>query len=145
MFKQAIESANEDEESKLNDEEKVLAKETNKRKSEILNMLNTQTMGQTLTVEKVQDVALNWMDLADKDGNGELDFEEFFDFFSKIEGMVINEEEIRTIFTDFDGSGNGFLSVEEFARAIYQAVLADQDEYSDDYGLEKQDQDVIEQ
>lgn len=139
MFKQAIESTNEDEESKLNDEEKVIAKETNKRKSEILNLLNTQTMGQTLTVEKVQDVALNWMDLADKDGNGELDFEEFFDFFSKIEGMVINEEEIRTIFTDFDGSGNGFLSVEEFARAIYQAVLADQDEYSDDYGLEKQD------
>ena len=65
------------------------------------------------------------MDLADKDGNGELDFEEFFDFFSKIEGIVVNEEEIKAIFNQFDGSGNGSLSVEEFARAIYQAVLAD--------------------
>jgi len=102
-----------------------MIKETNKRKNEILNLLNTQTMGQTLTVDKVQEVALNWMDLADKDGNGELDFEEFFDFFSKIEGIVVNEEEIKAIFNEFDGSGNGFLSVEEFARAIYQAVLAD--------------------
>ena len=102
-----------------------MVKETNKRKNEILNLLNTQTMGQTLTVDKVQEVALNWMDLADKDGNGELDFEEFFDFFSKIEGIVVNEEEIKAIFNEFDGSGNGSLSVEEFARAIYQAVLAD--------------------
>lgn len=125
MFKQAIENANEDDDSKLNDEQKIMIKETNKRKNEILNLLNTQTMGQTLTVDKVQEVALNWMDLADKDGNGELDFEEFFDFFSKIEGIVVNEEEIKAIFNEFDGSGNGFLSVEEFARAIYQAVLAD--------------------
>ena len=102
-----------------------MVKETNKRKNEILNLLNTQTIGQTLTVDKVQEVALNWMDLADKDGNGELDFEEFFDFFSKIEGIVVNEEEIKAIFNEFDGSGNGSLSVEEFARAIYQAVLAD--------------------
>ena len=102
-----------------------MVKETNKRKNEILHLLNTQTMGQTLTVDKVQEVALKWMDLADKDGNGELDFEEFYDFFSKIEGIVVNEEEIKAIFNEFDGSGNGSLSVEEFARAIYQAVLAD--------------------
>ena len=83
------------------------------------------------------------MELADKDGNGELDFQEFYDFFSKIEDIMVTEQEIRQIFDDFDGSGNGYLSVEEFARAIYQAVLADQDEYSDDedddYGLEGQD------
>ena len=103
-------------------------------------MLNSQTSGQTLTIDKVQEVALNWMELADKDGNGELDFQEFYDFFSKIEDIVVTEQEIRQIFDDFDGSGNGYLSVEEFARAIYQAVLADQDEYSDDeYGLEQQD------
>ena len=88
-------------------------------------MLNAQTSGQTLTVEKVQEIALSWMDLADKDGNGELDFGEFYDFFSKIEGIVVSEDEIRQIFNDFDGTGNGCLSVEEFARAIYQAVLAD--------------------
>jgi len=87
-------------------------------------------------VESVQSIALNWMDLADKDGNGELNFSEFFDFFSKIEGIMITEAEIRQIFNDFDCTGNGHLSVEEFARAIYQVLLADQDEYSEDYGLE---------
>jgi Ca2+-binding EF-hand superfamily protein len=51
---------------------------------------------------------------------------------------MVSEDEIKQIFNDFDGSGNGFLSVEEFARAIYQAVLADQDEYSEDE-LEKPD------
>jgi hypothetical protein len=35
------------------------------------------------------------------------------------------------MFEEFDGSGNGNLSVEEFARAIYQVVLAENDEYSD--------------
>ena len=72
------------------------------------------------------------MELADKDGNGELDYNEFYLFFSKIESMMITDEDIRQIFEDFDGSGNGMLSVEEFARAIYQAILAENDDYSDD-------------
>ena len=63
---------------------------------------------------------MKWMELADKDGNGELDFSEFREFFSKIDGIMISDDEIHAIFNDFDGSGNGMLSVEEFARAIYQ-------------------------
>lgn len=35
------------------------------------------------------------MELADKDGNGELDQEEFYDFFSRIEGMMVTKEEIE--------------------------------------------------
>lgn len=92
--------------------------------------MNAQTTGQTLTIEAVQEIALNWMELADADGSGELDYGEFHDFFSKIEGIVVTDDEIKQIFDDFDGSGNGSLSVEEFARAIYQAVLADMDDYS---------------
>lgn len=46
---------------------------------------------------------------------------------------MISDQEIKQIFEDFDASGNGMLSVEEFARAIYQAVLAENDEYSEDH------------
>lgn len=68
---------------------------------------------------------MKWMELADKDGNGELDIKEFSEFFNKLEGCMITSDEIQYIFDDFDGSGNQMLSVEEFARAIYQVVLAD--------------------
>ena len=47
------------------------------------------------------------MEIADKDGNGELDFDEFYDFFSRIEDVILSEQEIKQIFNDFDGSGNG--------------------------------------
>lgn len=73
----------------LNEEQKLEMIQMKKRKNEILNTLNAQTSGQNLTIESVQEVALNWMELADKDGNGELDFEEFNDFFSRIEGIMV--------------------------------------------------------
>jgi Ca2+-binding EF-hand superfamily protein len=71
---------------------------------------------------------MKWMELADRDGNGELDIKEFNEFFSKLEGCMISDDEIQAIFDDFDGSGNKMLSVEEFARAIYQVVLSEQED-----------------
>ena len=62
---------------------------------------------------------MNWMELADKNGDGELDYDEFYEFFSHIETIQVHEDEIKQIFKSFDTSKNGFLSVEEFARAIY--------------------------
>lgn len=35
------------------------------------------------------------------------------------------------MFNDFDTTGDGQLSVEEFARAIYQNILAENEEYSE--------------
>jgi hypothetical protein len=133
-----------DDDEDLPEEERIEKQMNNKKKQSLIEALNQQTTGQNLTVDKVQEVALNWMEIADKDGNGELDYQEFYDFFSKIEGVMVTDEEIRQIFDDFDGSGNGFLSVEEFARAIYQVILADHDEYSDadDYGGES-DLDIL--
>lgn len=74
---------------------------------------------------------MQWMDLADKDGNGHLDLKEFTEFFAKAEGMTMSQEEIVQMFNDFDTTGDGQLSVEEFARAIYQNILAENEEYSE--------------
>ena len=75
-----------------------------------------------LNLENIQEIALKWMDVADKDGNGELDYEEFSEFFSNVDGINITPGDIRSIFDDFDSSGNECLSCQEFVRAIYKAL-----------------------
>ena len=55
---------------------------------DILNALNSQqNSGTTLNLDNIQEIALRWMDVADKDGNGELDWTEFNEFFSNVEGI----------------------------------------------------------
>ena len=75
------------------------------------------------------------MKVADKDGNGELDYEEFEEFFSKIEGIYVSDEVIRSIFESYDTSGDGFLSVDEFAQSIYKAVIGQLKAYGDETDL----------
>ena len=82
---------------------------------------------------------MNWMAIADVDGSGELSLAEFSEFFTKIQGVLITQEEIANMFEDFDGSGNGSLSCEEFARAIYMCLLADNREYSDSDEMDDQE------
>jgi Ca2+-binding EF-hand superfamily protein len=59
-----------------------------------------------LNVESIQQVAMQWMELADKDGNGYLDLKEFSEFFTKIEGVAFSQEEIKQVFNDFDATGD---------------------------------------
>merc|ERR1711970_52468 len=97
-----------------------------------MKAINKQTSSQSLTVESVKNIAQEWMELADKDNSGTLDFKEFSDFFSKIEGTPVTQQEILTMFKDFDTSGDDQLSVEEFARAIYNMLLADNADYTEE-------------
>jgi Ca2+-binding EF-hand superfamily protein len=81
-----------------------------------------------LNIDDIQQIALQWMELADRDGNGQLDFAEFSEFFSKLEGIIVSDEEIEKMFKEFDMTGNGMISIEEFARAIYLVTgLAEKD------------------
>lgn len=112
----------------MSPEKKQENKMIKSKKAELLKAMNKQTSDQSLTIDSVQEIAMKWMELADQNGDGELDLKEFTEFFQKLDGFVVSDEEIKEIFDDFDGSGNRKLSVEEFARAIHQIVLADQDE-----------------
>ena len=115
-----------------------------KKKKELLSALSLQTKDSAaIDIENIQEIALDWMELADTDGNGLLDLEEFTAFFSQVEGVSISQEEIKQMFKDFDNNGNGALSVEEFARAIYKVVMSANSEAGgeddDEYYLEDQE------
>ena len=69
--------------------------------------------------DSAQELALNWMELADQDGNGTLDYKEFYNFFSKIQEFGMSDEDIKQIFDANDNNGNGNLDSEEFGLAIY--------------------------
>lgn len=76
-------------------EQRKSHEDISKKKKNLLNMMNLQTTGQKVTMEMIQNIALSWIELADNDGNGELDFNEFQDFFNNLDGMVYTEDEIK--------------------------------------------------
>ena len=62
------------------------------------------------------------MNVADVDGNGVVDFEEFKDFINKLEDgqdEKSTEEGLKGIFDSIDENGNGELTVEEFGKALH--------------------------
>lgn len=121
-FDQLVRVEGEEEDVPIN---KVEEEALNKKKKELLGHFNVMNNEGKVSEEAVEKIATEWVELADRDGNGELDFKEFYDFFTKIEGLHMTDEELKQMHEEFDGSGNGMLSIEEFARAIYQELLAD--------------------
>tara|TARA_B100000780_G_C20808166_1_gene321057 strand:+ start:294 stop:524 length:231 start_codon:yes stop_codon:yes gene_type:complete len=74
------------------------------------------------------------MNVADVDGNGSVDFEEFKDFINKLEDGqddVSTDEGLKGIFDSIDENGNGELSVEEFGQAIFKVIGPAEEEDED--------------
>lgn len=43
-------------------------------------------------MDKILDIASQWMGLADSDGNGTLSRQELYDFFNQIDGITHNKQ-----------------------------------------------------
>ena len=96
-----------------------------RKKKEFADAIN---LGDTShqTPEKIAAHAISWVLLVDKDGNNSINLKEFHEFFHSMDGIFMSDNEIEQMFKEFDTSGNGELSVEEFARAITYAIVPDE-------------------
>ena len=74
-------------------------------------------------------IAEQWMNIADVDGDGKIDFKEYTDFINKLglEGDdAPTDEEMKNIFDELDTNDSGDLDVQEFGKALHQILKKDE-------------------
>lgn len=52
-------------------------------------------------------MALDFVTLVDKHKTGQVEYDEFYEFFSNAEDIFLTDEQIRQLFFEFDDSGDG--------------------------------------
>ena len=67
------------------------------------------------------EIAKQWMAIADTDGSGTIDIEEFKEFINKLDS-TIEEDTIKGSFDSLDGNNDGELSVENFGKALFDII-----------------------
>ena len=74
--------------------------------------------------EQANDYAEQWFAIADTDGNGMIDLDEFKQFVEKVdENKTISETEINNQFENHDTNGRSNLDKVEFGVALHQILL----------------------
>ena len=84
-----------------------------------------------VTEEDAKKIAAQWINIADVDGDGLIDFQEFKDFMAKIENESdekSSDEHLKQIFDSIDENNNGQLDEEEFGKALFQCLKGGEDE-----------------
>ena len=75
-----------------------------------------------LTPKMLQQTVMEWVEIMDQDQSGRIELPEFYEFFSTLDDMPLTDDQVQGLFNSFDRSGDGVISVEEFAKAV-QACL----------------------
>lgn len=73
---------------------------------------------------------LEWVEVMDTDQSGNIEKEEFYNFFSDFDELALTDGQVEAMFSEFDISGDGSISCDEFARAIqksFEKYLAQQE------------------
>ena len=97
------------------------------KRGELARLVNLKNIDlSTLSSEQLYEIALDFVSLVDKNKSGSLDEEEFYDYFSNAADIFLTDEQIRQLFLEFDTSGDGVISLQEFATAI-AVVLSTED------------------
>jgi Ca2+-binding EF-hand superfamily protein len=120
--------------------EKMSAAKLARKKRDFAEAINLGDSA-NMTPEKIAEHAIKWMEIVDRDQNGTLSLSEFHEFFNSMDGIFMTEHEICQIFESYDETGDGQLSIEEFARAITQAIVPDEPQEDEDDEDDEEDED----
>lgn len=95
------------------------------KKHELARLVNLNNVDlSNLDSEKIYQLSLDFCTLVDKGNSGELEYEEFYDFFSNAEDIFLTDDQIWQLFNEIDVSGDGCISLQEFARALTIVIEA---------------------
>jgi len=53
--------------------------------------------------------------------DGSIDYQEFYEFIQELDDMDLDDDQVKDIFNALDKSGDGLITVEEFANGLYSA------------------------
>ena len=54
--------------------------------------------------ERIREIALDLLETIDIDKSGSIEYNEFYEFFSKLDDLEVNQEIIENIFNSFDSN-----------------------------------------
>jgi len=91
---------------------------------------------------------MEWVEVMDTNQSGVIEYEEFYKFFSNLDELPLNDNQIASMFREFDTSNDQKISVEEFATAMVNACeiynnegeIQDDNIYRDDDEAEERDE-----
>ena len=75
--------------------------------------------------ERIHEITMDMLQRIDLDHSGEIDYEEFYEFFANNDEFIVSNENIRNMFLEFDKNdkdNEATINVEEFAQAIKSAL-----------------------
>ena len=90
-----------------------------------------------ISAELSAEIADSWMEIADVDGNGTIDFDEIKELVQKLE-YTMEDDDLKTIFDEQDTDADGELSKEEFGNAVFSVLKANK---SEEAGEEEEEDD----
>ena len=121
-LREAIQAAR-DEQQNLTKEDKMAQLQLQAKKEQFYTLLNQQIGNINLSRDQLKQIAFDWMEAIDSDKSGRVEYEEFYEFFQKIDGVAFSDLEIRSMFDEFDRSGDGGIDTEEFARILANSLI----------------------
>jgi len=99
-------------------QKKKLREKKNKYVKEIKAKIES---GEEFTADQATELANKWIEIADVDGNGTIDFNEFWDLCEKLDDSL-EQGSVKELFANADASGNGELAAAEFGSALYETL-----------------------